>query len=142
MSMFAAFSMTRGTWTSAEVPSAGPDQIGAAASFFCATLYNYNHRIFAKTGSGQTLESWHKGVSAGTGVSPWVGMKHAGNNTVFLSHLCIKMMILPRQALGTNKRGNHSKKDRFVAAALKSLLVWNDPRDDMPLWIGVQNALC
>ena len=56
-----AFSMTRGTWTSAEVPSAGPDQIG-------------------------------------TGVSPWVGMMHA--------------------------------------ASLKSLLVWNDPRDGMPLWIG------
>ena len=56
-----AFSMTRGTWTSAEVPSSGLDQIG-------------------------------------TGVSPWVGMQHA--------------------------------------AGLKSLLVWNDPRDGMPLWIG------
>jgi hypothetical protein len=56
-----AFSMTRGTWTSAEVPSSGPDQIG-------------------------------------TGVSPWVGMQHA--------------------------------------SALKSLLLWNDPREGMPLWVG------
>ena len=37
-----------------------------------------------------------------------------GDKTVFLSHLYIKMMILPRQA--RDKHRENSKKDRFVAA--------------------------
>jgi len=37
-----------------------------------------------------------------------------GNKTVFLSHLYIMMIILPRQARDKH-REKHSKKDRFVA---------------------------
>jgi hypothetical protein len=37
-----------------------------------------------------------------------------GDKTVFLSHLYIKMMILPRQA--RDKNMENSKKYRFVAA--------------------------
>ena len=54
------------------------------------------------------------GAANSSGIDVWsTGCNDTGEKTVFLSHLSIKMLILPRQA--RDKHRENSKTDRFVA---------------------------